>query len=137
MEGRQVKHLLHVNIGGTRNIPHAIGNLLRDRVVAADVRPISWISMGAGNPKFKICVTMSAGWKKNSTPGNCRGKSSRKLPDVIRRRMMMLLIQAHQNLRVAGADHAGVGVGQINAGVGKPDVVENRISSSLGICCRR
>ncbi len=88
--------------------------------------------MGAGNPKFKICVTMSAGWKKNSTPGNCARQIFAQPADVIRRRMMMLLIQAHQNFSVAGADHAGVAVGQVDAGVGQPDVVEDRVQFVFG-----
>ena len=35
------------------------------------------MSIAAGRPKFRIWVTMSAGWKKNSTPGNRFGSSRR------------------------------------------------------------
>ncbi len=36
-----------------------------------------WTSIAAGRPKFRIWVTMSAGWKKNSMPGNRFGSSAR------------------------------------------------------------
>ena len=38
----------------------------------------------------------------------------------------MLLVQAHQDLRVAGADHTRVAIRQVDAGIRHPDVVEDR-----------
>ncbi len=39
--------------------------------------PVTCTSIGASRPKLRICVTMSAGWKKNSTPGKRFGSSRR------------------------------------------------------------
>ena len=38
---------------------------------------------------------------------------------------MMFLVQAHEDLGIAGTDHARVAVGLVDAGVGQPDVVQN------------
>ena len=43
-----VKRLLHVHVHGARNVAELIGEIFTDQV-------------GAGVPKFRICVTMSAG----------------------------------------------------------------------------
>jgi len=43
---------------------HLVGDLLRNIVTALHVVPTICTSMGAGKPKFRICVTISAGWKK-------------------------------------------------------------------------
>ena len=59
-----------MHISGARNVPHPVRNLLRDDVILLMFVPTTCTSIGAGNPKFKIWVTMSAGWKKNSLPGN-------------------------------------------------------------------
>jgi hypothetical protein len=42
--------------------------------------PVNWTSIADGRPKLRIWVTMSAGWKKNSTPGKRFGSS--RLQDV-------------------------------------------------------
>ena len=44
---------------------------------AATSRPTTWMSIGAGRPKFRICVTMSAGTNENRTPGNRDGSAMR------------------------------------------------------------
>ena len=46
-------------------------------VFASRLLPVNCTSIAAGRPKFRICVTMSAGWKKNSTPGKRFGSSRR------------------------------------------------------------
>ena len=45
--------------------------------VACRLNPVTCTSIGAGSPKFKIWLTMSAGWKKKVTPGKSRGSVSR------------------------------------------------------------
>ena len=77
----------------------------------------------AGRPKFRIWVTMSAGWKKNSTPGNASRQLSRSCVDVVGGRAMALL-QGDQDFRVERADGAGIAVGQVDAAIGQADVVE-------------
>ena len=61
--------------------------------------PTTWMSIGAGKPKFRIWLTMSAGRKANITPGNSRGQIAPQRADVIGRRAMILL-QADQDVRV-------------------------------------
>ena len=93
--------------------------------------PIIWMSIGAGKPKFRICETMSAGWKKNSTPGKRAGSSRRRRRDVVRSRMMMFGIQRDQNFSIARADHARAAIGKIDARVGNADVIEHRLQFVL------
>ena len=75
---RLVEHLVHAQVGEAGH--------LREPVAAASPRtvgwprgcgPTTWTSIGAGRPKFRICVTMSAGRKVNRTPGNRFGSSRR------------------------------------------------------------
>ena len=46
--------------------------------LAAMFRPTIWMSIGAGSPKFRICVTMSAGTNEKVTPGKRRGSDIRR-----------------------------------------------------------
>ena len=88
--------------------------------------PTNWMSMGALMPKFRIWLTMSAGWKKNSMPGKCLGQFLAQLGDVTRRRAMVLLVERAEDFHVGGADGAVVGVGRVDAAVGQADVVDDR-----------
>ncbi len=47
--------------------------------LASTLAPVNCTSIAAGRPKFRICVTMSAGWKKNSMPGKRFGSSRRRM----------------------------------------------------------
>ena len=38
---------------------------------------MTWTSIGAGRPKFRICDTMSAGRKEKVVPGNFCGSTVR------------------------------------------------------------
>ena len=45
---------------------------------------------------------------------------------------MVLRVQAHQNFRIAGADHSRIAVGQIDARVGQSNVVQHIHDLALG-----
>ena len=45
--------------------------------------------------------------------------------------MMMFRIQRNQNLRIVRPNHAGIGVGEVNARVGDADVVQHRLQLLL------
>src|SRR5580700_2223565 len=53
------------------------------------------------------------------------------MPNVARRRMMMLGIESDQDLRIAGANGSVRAVGLVDAGVRQTDVVENRLQFIL------
>ena len=56
------EQLLHVDVHRAGNLLDAAGDLLRDPIIgAACSGPMSWMSIGAGTPKFRIWLTMSAG----------------------------------------------------------------------------
>ncbi len=46
-------------------------------LLAATLNPLTWISIGAGAPKFRIWLTMSAGRKAKLTPGYASGNDAR------------------------------------------------------------
>ena len=75
-------------------------------------------------PKLRICVTMSAGWKKNSMPGKRLGNSRAQFVHVFLRRPVVRL-QGNQDFGIHGADRARIAVGQIDAAIGQADVVED------------
>jgi hypothetical protein len=52
-------------------------SLFANSRLAATSGPRIWMSTGAGAPKLRIWLTMSAGRNENVTPGNWRGSSSR------------------------------------------------------------
>jgi hypothetical protein len=93
------------------------------------------MSMGAGKPKFRICETMSAGWKKNSTPETAR-QTLAQLANVLRRGMMMFLIQRPSELPRRCANHARVAIGKIDTGIRQPMLSSIVCNSSFGISLR-
>ena len=126
MQRRQRQHLLHVDIGGAGNLPHPVRDLLRDEVVALHV--------GAGD--------LNVDGRRQSEVQDLRHdvgrleeelhsrKAARQFlaqrADVSRRGVVMFRIQSHQDFRVAGADHAGIAIGEIEARIGQPNIVEDR-----------
>ncbi len=115
---------MHVGVDRARNLLDRLGELGRARALAAMSSPLNCTSMAAGRPKFRICVTMSAGWKKNSMPGKRLGSSARSVRHELLGRPVAVL-QRHQDLGVEGADGAGVAVRQVDAAVGHAEVVED------------
>ena len=119
-------NLLHVDVGGAGNVPHAIRNLLRDQVIAGHVGAGELNIDGRGQAEVQDLGDDVGRLEEELHAGKLPRQTLAQLADVVRRRMMVLLIQAHQNLRVAGPDHAGVAVREIDAGIRQADVVENR-----------
>lgn len=68
---------MEVDVDRARDPRHPGGEVERDLVRGLWLYPVTWTSIGAGSPKFRIWLTMSAGWKKKVTPGNSRGSVSR------------------------------------------------------------
>ena len=91
--------------------------------------------MGAGNPKFRIWPTMSAGKKAKVTPGNFFRKCQTKLMNVIVRRMV-IGGQRHKNVGVRRANRRRIAVGEIDAAVRQANVVDDALDSACGICFR-
>src|ERR1700760_169527 len=65
---------------------------IRDSILVAKawlvsrLGPAIWTSFGAGEPKLRICDTMSAGWNENVTPG----KRASQLADITCGRRVLL-----------------------------------------------
>ena len=82
-------------------------------------------SIGAGAPKFRIWLTMSAGRNEKVVPGNSRGSSSRSglrhSPAVGR----WPSLQLDQDVAVRRADRAGVVVGHVDAADRHADIVDD------------
>src|ERR1700733_5288898 len=74
------------------------------------------MSIGAGRPKFNTWVTMSAGKKKNVTPGKFRGSLLGRA---------VLLLERYHDVRVCGAYEAGSAVHVVDRAIRQPDVVED------------
>ncbi len=125
MQRRQVEQLLHVHVSGAGNAPQPVGNLLRDLVVGRHVGADELNVDGRRQAEVQDLGDDVGRLEEELHARELPRQLLAQLADVVRRRMMVLLIQAHQNFCVAGADHAGVAVGKIDAGVGQPDVVED------------
>ncbi len=87
-------------------------------------RPTIWMSIGAGRPKFRICVTMSAGTNEKVTPGKRRGSD-------IRRSWMYSAVglwSFPSDTRMSaspGPIGADVLYDEVQPAVGQPDVVDD------------
>ena len=80
VEARAVVELVDVDVDRAGNLLELLGDLARPGRGSCRRRvPMNWMSIGAGRPKFRIWLTMSAGWKMKSVPGNSLGSSMRSL----------------------------------------------------------
>ena len=133
MERRQVQHLLHVYIGGTGNV---LAAGWKSAVPSCSCSAISATHQlyidGRGQAEIQDLRNDVSRLEEELHAGKPTRQTFAQSADVLRRGMMMLLIQAQQDLRVAGADHAGVAVGQIDTGIRQPDVVEYRDQLAFG-----
>ena len=84
------------------------------------------MSIGAGEPKFRIWLTMSAGGNENVTPGKRLRQHFAQLLDVLGRRRVAFL-ERDLDVAVLRADDAGVVVGQVDARDRQADVVDHRL----------
>ncbi len=105
---------------------HPIGNLLRDLVVGRHVGADQLNIDGRGQAEVQNLGNDVGRLEEEFHAGKLPRQTFAQPANVVRRGMMMLLVQAHQNLRVAGANDAGVAVRKIDTGIRQPDVVENR-----------
>ena len=114
----------------------ALASSRGERRVGRQVRRrVNCTSIAAGRPKFRICVTMSAGWKKNSMPGKRFGSSrAQQRHELVGR--PVALAQRQQDLAVERADRAGVAVRQVDAAVGHAEVVEDGLELVRGMSSR-
>ena len=95
------------------------------------------MSIGAGRPKFRIWLTMSAGWNMNIVPGNFLRQIDAELALVLRDVADGPASAAPEDVAVGAADHAGVRIGGVDAAVGQADVVEDAIEITWpGMSCR-
>jgi hypothetical protein len=87
-------------------------------------------SIGAGAPKFRIWLMMSAGRNAKVVPGNC----ARQLLAQRRRspRSAVVLLELDLDVAVLRADHAGVVVGMLMPLIGMPMLSTMRLSSPAG-----
>ena len=118
---------MHVRVDRAGNLLDRLDELGGERGVARrGSSPVNCTSIAAGKPKFRICVTMSAGWKKNSMPGKRFGSSARS--SVTNSSVgPMAFAQRQQDLAVERADRAGVAVREVDAAVRHAEVVEDRL----------
>ncbi len=97
----------------------------RARNPSPDLAPMSCTSIGAGTPKFKIWLTISAGWKKNCVLGNSAVNFS------LRSAMyagVVVLCSGFSPIRyfcIRASDRSIVAVRHVQRAVRKPDVVHD------------
>ena len=122
---RLVERLVHAQVDDARApAPAVAASAAANRRFASRLRPTTWTSIGAGRPKFRIWLTMSAGMNEKWTPGNCSASSSRRSSDVVRGRPV-LLAERDQDVGVAGPDRRRVRVGEVEPAVRQADVVDD------------
>ena len=87
---RFIEGLLDAQVGRSGNRLDSSQQLVR-RIARFACRsyPTTWISIGEGKPKFKIWLTMSAGRKEKSTPGNCVRQLQAQIVDILFSRTML------------------------------------------------
>ena len=56
-----VEDLVDAQVHGARHTAHPLEQPIRVCRLPSTLKPVTWMSSGAGKPKFKIWLTMSAG----------------------------------------------------------------------------
>ena len=121
----QAHHLLHVHIRSSRNEPQPVRDPLPDVVVCLHVRAHDLNIDRSRQSKIKDLRHDICGLKEELHTRKPRRKYAAQPPHVLRRRMMMFRIQRDQNLGVTRPNHARTAVGEVNARIRQPDVVEH------------
>ena len=121
IEGRLLERLLDASVGKACHASHPGQHLSGESVVGLEIGPAIWTSIGAGEPKLRICETMSAGRNENVTPGKSVGQRVSQLAHVPFSRRMVL-VQRNEHIRILGADRARIAVSRIDAGDRLADV---------------
>ena len=121
----RVEHLLHVDVGGAGNLSHPVGDLLGDEVIALHVGADDLDVDGRRQAEVQDLGDDVGRLEEELHSREVPGQFLAQLADVLRRGMMVLFIQSHQDLGVAAADHAGIAVGQIDTRIRQADVVKD------------
>ena len=108
MQGRQTEHLLHVHIGSSVHVTQTVGDLLGDDVVALHVLTGDLDVNRCGQSKVENLGHDIGRLKEELHAGELAGQVFPQSPDVALSGVMMLGIEADQDLRIAGADDARV-----------------------------
>ena len=87
--------------------------------------PATCTSIGAGEPKFRIWLTISAGRKEKVEPGKLCGSTSAQLLDIIGGGGM-IFVQRDQDIAVLRAHAAGIEIGAVGAADRQADIVDDR-----------
>ncbi len=114
MQRGQAQQLLHVHIGCTWDAPHLVGNLLSNRVTALHIRADHLDINRGGQSEIQ---NLSDDVRRLEEEFHTRKTPWQFLPQLLhqlRRWALVLLVQTDQNFRVAGSDHSGIAVGQID-----------------------
>ena len=124
-ERRRVKGLLDVYIHGAGNVAHLRREFLRDDIVARLVGSGDGDVDGRGSTEVQNLGDDVGGLKEKLHAGISVRQHGAKLVDVFGGALAAFALELNQNFGVGSADGAGVAVAEIDAAVGKADVVEN------------
>src|SRR5664279_5440469 len=113
MQCWQRQHLLHVDVGSSGYLLDPVRNLLRDKVISLQVSASDLDVERGRQPKVQDLRNDVSGLEKKVPPGETAGQLLAQCSNVSRGGLMTLLLQSHQDLRVAGSDHPGVAVRQV------------------------
>ena len=115
LQGGQIEHLLHVHVGRARDVPHAIGDLLGDGVIAGHILAHHLHVDRRGQAEVQDLRNDVGRLEEELDAREAARQLRAQLLDVTRGRVMMLGVERNQDLRVAGADDARIAVGQVDA----------------------
>ena len=119
----RLNDLLDAQIRESRHVPQRLEQPVGDARFFG-LGPMTCTSIGAGAPKLRIWLTMSAGRNAKLVPGNSlrqRGAQPRHVP----RGGRVAGLQADEDVRIAAADGARVVVGHVDARDRQADVVDH------------
>ena len=125
VESRQCQHLLYMNIRCTRDLPHAVGDLLADNIVLLHVSASDLNIDRRRQPKVQYLGDNVCRLEEELHSRKTPRQISPKRADVVSCGVVVFCIQTHQDLRVAGTNDAGVAVRQVNARVRQANIVQN------------
>ena len=121
-----------MHVGGAVHVTQAIGDLLRNDVVALHV-----LTGDLDVDRRRQSEVQNLGHdvgrlKEELHAGELSRQLLAQFPDVALGRVMMFGVQAHQDLGIAGSHHAGVAVRQIDSRIRQPDIVQDGDQLVLG-----
>ena len=125
VERGQSEHLLDMHIGSAGDMAQFVGDLLADYVVRLQIRT-HYLNINRRGQSEVENLGDDVGWLEEEFH---TGEAARQfLPQILNYfgcGTAALLAQSDQNFRVVGSDHTGIGVGQVDAGIGQADIVQN------------